>query len=138
MAREFVLDEQLGRGPLVVDWPLCQVRLENDARYPWLVLVPRRADVSEIFDLNESDRAQFFFELTSAAQRMAGALNPTKMNVGMLGNMVPQLHGHVIARFEGDAAWPKPVWGLGAAEPYPAENWEEVTFRYKGIIQTTP
>lgn len=134
MAGSFVLDERLGAGLRVVDWPLCQVRLENDARYPWLILIPRRANVSEIFDLDESDRAQFFLELTTAAQRMAGALKPTKMNVGMLGNMVPQLHGHVIARYEGDSAWPKPVWGMGTAEPYDPKAAEERAAQFKAII----
>ncbi len=138
MAGGFVLDERLGAGPRVVDWPLCQVRLENDARYPWLILVPRRANVSEIFDLDESDRAQFFLELTTAAQRMAGALKPTKMNVAMLGNMVPQLHGHVIARFEGDSAWPKPVWGLGAAEQYTSNAALAATDQFRTVLGAMP
>jgi len=116
----FELDPRLATNPLVLDWPLCSILLENDARFPWLVLVPRRAGVREIFDLHDQDRTQFYLEVTAATERLSTAMKPTKMNVAMLGNMVPQLHAHVIARFEGDAAWPGPVWGVGTRQSYEA------------------
>jgi len=117
---KFELDPRLAANPHILDWPLCSVLLENDARFPWLILVPRQASVSEIFDLSVKDRAQLYLEVTTAAERLSTAMNPTKMNVAMLGNMVSQLHAHVIARFEGDAAWPGPVWGVGTRQSYEA------------------
>jgi len=118
MTKEFELDPRLAANHHVVDWPLCSVFLENDTRYPWLILVPRRAEIRETFQLGCEDRDAFWAELNVAAERLSSALKPTKMNVAMLGNMVPQLHGHVIARFEGDPAWPGPVWGVGDRVSY--------------------
>ncbi len=138
MTDEFILDPRLGAGPFVVDWPLCHVRFENDARYPWLILVPRRATVSEVFALSEGDQAQFFLELTTASRRMADAVQPTKMNVAMLGNMVPQLHGHVVARYKSDPAWPNPVWGIGDAEPYGEENAAAVAAQMRTVLGDGP
>jgi len=135
---DFELDPRLAANPHVIDWPLCSIFLENDARFPWLVLVPRRAEMREIFDLSSGDRAEFFCELNAAAERVAGALNPTKMNVAMLGNMVPQLHGHVIARFEGDAAWPGPVWGVGTREEYDAAGLEVHIAELKAMLGIEP
>ena len=117
---DFDLDIRLAANHHVVDWPLCSVYLEDDARFPWLVLVPRRADMSEIFDLSTDDQAAFHNEVTMAAKRVAAKLRPAKMNVAMLGNMVPQLHAHVIARFATDPAWPSPVWGIGKRRAYEA------------------
>lgn len=99
------------------DWPLCRVLAMNDARYPWLVLVPRRADAVEIFDLDEKDRAILVEEIARAAQGLKRLSDASKINVGALGNLVPQLHVHVVARNPGDAAWPGPVWGQGQAVP---------------------
>lgn len=115
---EFELDPRLALNHHIEDWPLCSIFLENDARYPWLVLVPRRANMREVFHLSTDDQALFWKEVTLAAQRLAQALSPSKMNVAMLGNSVPQLHAHVIARFATDGAWPGPVWGIGARRPY--------------------
>jgi len=115
--REFVLHERLEADTVfVADWPLCRVLLMNDARYPWLVLVPRRAEATEIFELDIQDRALLIEETARAAR----ALKPyaTKINIGALGNLVPQLHIHVVARNVGDAAWPGPVWGQGKAVAY--------------------
>ena len=114
----FDLDPRLAANHHVTDWPLCSIFLENDARFPWLVMVPRVPGLREVYDLPIDVRAQFFTEVTAAAERLAGALNPVKTNVAMLGNMVPQLHAHVIARFETDPAWPGPVWGVGERRPY--------------------
>ncbi|MBV9990083.1 MAG: HIT family protein [Alphaproteobacteria bacterium] len=98
----------------VVDWPLCRVLAMRDARYPWAVLVPRREAV-EVFDLDEKDRAVLVEEVARAAQGLKRLSDASKINIGALGNLVPQLHVHVVARNPGDAAWPGPVWGQGTA-----------------------
>jgi len=101
--------------------PLCELRLMDDARYPWLILVPRRAGVTEIADLTESEQAQLWREANQAAAALRALAPCDKLNLGALGNIVRQLHLHVVARTEGDAAWPGPVWGSGAAMPYAAD-----------------
>ena len=102
----------------IADWSLSRVLLMNDARYPWLILVPRRADATEIFDLDAADRALLVEEAARAARGLKALGGAAKINIGALGNLVPQLHVHVVARSPGDAAWPGPVWGQGAAVPY--------------------
>ncbi|HSV28471.1 MAG TPA: HIT family protein [Candidatus Omnitrophota bacterium] len=115
----FDLHERLAADCVTVtDWPLCRVLLMNDSTYPWLVLVPRRNAVSELHELDEADRATLVEELAEASRRLQNATKAFKMNVAALGNVVPQLHVHVIARFQGDAAWPKPVWGVVPGKPY--------------------
>ena len=101
--------------------PLCELRLMDDARYPWLILVPRRAGMTEIADLTESEQAQLWREANQAAAALRALAPCDKLNLGALGNIVRQLHLHVVARTEGDAAWPGPVWGSGAAVPYAAD-----------------
>ena len=101
----------------IADWPLCRVLLMEDARYFWLVLVPRRDDVTEITDLFAQDRALLMEETARAGQIIKG---DAKLNIGALGNLVPQLHLHVVARHPGDPAWPGPVWGHSPAVPYDA------------------
>ncbi len=91
----------------------------NDARYPWLILVPERADLAEIIDLEEADRAELMREIAAVSQVLKQMFNPDKLNVGALGNRVRQLHVHVLARFVSDQAWPGPVWGVGEPHPYP-------------------
>lgn len=108
----------------VCDLDLCTVLLMNDARFPWLVLVPRREEAVEIIDLAEADRTLLMTEIARASEALRAAAPCDKLNVGALGNLVPQLHVHVVARVEGDAAWPGPVWGSGAAKPYD-EGWRE-------------
>ena len=104
----------------VAIWPQCEVRLMYDANHPWLILVPRVADVTEVTDLNADAQAMLMREIDRAA-RVLGVFRPHKLNVAALGNLVPQLHVHVIARFQDDIAWPRPVWGMAAAKPYPPE-----------------
>ncbi len=100
---------------------LCELRLMDDANYPWLVLVPRVAAARELIDLDAAQRHQLTDEIDLAARLLRDAFRPHKLNVAALGNMVPQLHVHVIAREENDPAWPAPVWGRVAARPYPPE-----------------
>ena len=99
------------------DWPLCRVLLMNEARYFWLVLVPRHDGVSEITELSSADRAQLMEE-TALGGMIIKSAGATKLNIGALGNIVPQLHLHVIGRTADDPAWPGPVWGHSAPVPY--------------------
>ncbi len=100
---------------------LCDLRLMDDANYPWLVLVPRLPEVRELLDLDQSQRHVLTDEIDRATRALRDAFQPYKLNVAALGNLVPQLHVHVIARFENDPAWPSPVWGRVAARPYTPE-----------------
>ena len=100
---------------------LCDLRLMDDANYPWLVLVPRLPEARELIDLEQAPRRQLMDEIDQVARVLRGLFRPHKLNVASLGNLVPQLHVHVIARFREDPAWPAPVWGRVAARPYEAE-----------------
>lgn len=120
---ELTLDPRLEADTLpVTELGLCQVRLMNDARYPWLVLVPRRIGVKEVYQLSTQEQARLWREATALGEGLMRTLNGDKLNLATLGNMVSQLHLHVIVRFEEDAAWPAPVWGQGQAEPYDADG----------------
>lgn len=123
-AATFALDPHLAADTaFVADWPLARVLLMDDSRYPWLVLVPRRAGLHELDDLDEAARMQLLREITRAMATLRTAAPCDKLNVGILGNIVRQLHVHVVARRAGDAAWPGPVWGSGAAlRRTPAES----------------
>jgi diadenosine tetraphosphate (Ap4A) HIT family hydrolase len=122
MTPEFTLDPRLAAGSVTVsDLSLCQLRLMNDARFPWLLLVPRRDGLRELFDLPAFDQAQVLIDLNRAAAALQAVATPDKLNIGALGNIVPQLHIHLIARFVGDPAWPGPVWGQGSAVAYTEE-----------------
>jgi diadenosine tetraphosphate (Ap4A) HIT family hydrolase len=116
---QWSLHPQLARdGVAVADLRLCRVLLMYDANYPWLVLVPRRHGVVEIIDLAEPDRTQLMYEISLTSETLRRLTACDKLNVAALGNMVPQLHLHVIARFRSDPAWPQPVWGKAPARPY--------------------
>lgn len=97
---------------------LCELRVMNDSRWPWLLLIPQRTGIEEVHDLTPLDQAMLTFETNLVAQGLKTATGCTKINSGALGNIVRQLHVHVIARSEGDAGWPGPVWGHGLREPY--------------------
>jgi len=98
------------------------LRVMNDRRWPWLILVPQRPGIEEVHDLTPLDQAMLTFEVNMAAQTLKRVTGCTKINTGALGNIVRQLHVHVIARSEGDAAWPGPVWGYGLREPYKRDD----------------
>jgi diadenosine tetraphosphate (Ap4A) HIT family hydrolase len=104
---------------MLADWPLSRVFLYNDSRYPWGLLVPRRAGVIEMCDLSAADQAQMMAEIVKLSGLIRVLPGVEKLNVGNLGNMVPQLHVHVIGRRKGDPAWPGPVWGHSNAVPWP-------------------
>ena len=105
----------------LTDWPLCQLRLMDDARFPWLILVPRRPGLEEWTELSSADQVALSAEIAQAGRGLARLFAPKKLTVGALGNIVRQMHVHVIARFETDAAWPGPVWGQGTRVPYERE-----------------
>lgn len=100
---------------------LCDLRLMDDANYPWLVLVPRIAAARELVDLDRTQRHALSDDIDLACRLLQAAFRPFKLNVAALGNLVPQLHVHVIARNEADPAWPAPVWGRVRAQPYSPE-----------------
>ena len=126
----FVLHPTLAQDTVeVARLPLCLVLLMKDHRFPWLILVPQREEVREIHDLTAADRAALIEEIAEAGAVLQRLFEPDKLNVGALGNVVPQLHVHVIARFAGDAAWPGPVWGSGAAQRYPPSELEQLQAR---------
>jgi diadenosine tetraphosphate (Ap4A) HIT family hydrolase len=115
----FALDERLARDTFPVgDLPLSRVLLMNDKRWPWLILVPRRAGAVELTDLDIGDRAILIEEAARAAAVLKAHRGGAKINLGALGNIVRQLHLHVVVREPGDPAWPGPVWGHGVAARY--------------------
>lgn len=114
-----VLDARLARDTFMLgDLQLCRVLLMNDVRFPWLILVPRREGAVELTDLGRTDRATLVEETAAAAEWLKHETDADKINVGALGNIVPQFHMHVVARKVGDPAWPGAVWGHGTAQPY--------------------
>ncbi len=106
----------------VASFALSDLRLMDDSNYPWLVLVPRVAGASELFDLAPMQRRELGDEIDQASRLLRDAFVPFKLNVAALGNLVPQLHVHVIARYTDDIAWPRPVWGNATARPYAPEE----------------
>lgn len=122
----------------VIDLPLCDVRLMDDANHPWLVLVPRVAGAVEIIDLDDARRAQLAHEIDAAARALKALFKPHKLNVAALGNLVPQLHVHVIARYTDDIAWPRPVWGNATARPYAPEELVERVAALRAALQNQP
>ncbi|GAA4168975.1 HIT family protein [Shinella granuli] len=134
---DFHLDERIVRdSDLLTKIGLCELRLMKDGRWPWLMLVPQRPDVSEIFDLTPLDQTMLTFETTLVAETLKKVTGAEKINVAAIGNIVRQLHVHVIARSEGDPNWPGPVWGFGTAEPRSAD--ETKAFAAKILDALTP
>lgn len=105
----------------VAHWALSELRLMDDANHPWLILVPRVEAAVELVDLSDAQQAVLWGEIAIASRALQAAFKPNKLNVAALGNLVPQLHVHVIARFQDDVAWPRPVWGMASARPYTPE-----------------
>ncbi|MGV2932611.1 HIT family protein [Vreelandella venusta] len=117
--KTFELDPRLEADTLpLADLPLCRALLMNDARYPWVVLVPRRASVSEVFELSQDEQAQLWRETIALGAAMKEIFHGDKLNIATLGNVVSQLHMHLVVRYTDDACWPASVWGNGSPEPY--------------------
>lgn len=115
----FELHPLLARDTLLIgDFPLSRLLLMNDANYPWLILVPRRVGMREIFELGHDDQLQLLKESSQLAMVLSRIFEADKLNIATLGNIVPQLHIHHIVRYRSDLAWPQPVWGLFPAQPY--------------------
>lgn len=127
----FNLHSQLEKDcAFIKDLNLCRVLLLNNAVFPWVVVVPKRDFISEIFELNEDDQKILSLEISFIAKKMKEFFKADKMNVAALGNQVAQLHIHIIARFKNDNAWPKPVWGNGA-RPYSETEKDELIQKLK-------
>jgi diadenosine tetraphosphate (Ap4A) HIT family hydrolase len=120
----------------VIELPLCEVRLMDDANHPWLVLVPRVADAVELVDLDPAQRTQLTTEIDAASRALRALFKPHKLNIAALGNLVPQLHVHVIARYTDDIAWPRPVWGAANARPYAPEQLVERVNALQAMLAT--
>lgn len=131
----FVLDDRLAKDSLsITTTGLCDLRLMRDRRWPWLVLVPRRPAICELFELTPLDQTLLTFETNMVASALKSVTGATKINVGALGNIVRQLHVHVVARSEGDANWPGPIWGHGQAEPYAEDEMRAFVMRLQKAL----
>ncbi len=132
MSQEFELHERLAADTFLLGRTrLCEVRLMNEKTWPWVILVPAVAGIREIYELSEGQQQRLMTESSTLSRAMMEAFSGDKMNVAALGNMVPQLHIHHIVRFEGDPAWPGPVWGTQAPVPYP----EDELARVKQVLE---
>jgi diadenosine tetraphosphate (Ap4A) HIT family hydrolase len=130
----FVLDSRLQQDSLVLgEFSLCQLLLSKDANYPWFILVPKRAGISELFELDAAEQQQLWQETTLLAEALKASYGADKMNVATLGNVVSQLHMHVIVRQRDDAAWPAPVWGKCAPVGYTDDQLQAVRQRLRGL-----
>lgn len=131
----FALDSRLQQDCLLVgDFPLCRLLLMNDSNYPWFILVPRREEVSELFQLDADDQRQLWQETTLLAEILKDTFAADKMNVATLGNLVSQLHMHVIVRRRDDVAWPAPVWGRHPAQPYAGQQVGQVIDKLRLVL----
>ncbi|MDO4236471.1 HIT domain-containing protein [Pseudomonas sp.] len=131
----FALDQRLQQDTLAIgDFPLCRLLLSNDANYPWFILVPRINGINEVFQLDVADQQRLWQETTTLAQLLNEGLCADKMNIGALGNVVSQLHVHVIVRKRDDAAWPAPVWGRHPAVLYSPEQLAAIRSRLRELL----
>lgn len=131
----FVLDHRIETDSIFIcDLELCQLRVQNDSRYPWLVLVPQLEAVSEVHELSDKLQQQLIWESSLVAKTLTAVTGCKKVNVANLGNVVSQLHWHVVARFEDDITWPAPIWGVGDAKPYKEEQLKTLIQAIKSLL----
>jgi diadenosine tetraphosphate (Ap4A) HIT family hydrolase len=131
----WMLHPQLGQDTAPVgDLVLSRVLASRDASYPWIILVPRRAGVVEIIDLDEADRATLMAEIAEVSDALKRFTACDKLNIAAIGNVVPQLHVHVVARRKDDAAWPRPVWGAAPPRPYADGELERFVGTLRGAL----
>ncbi|MGS2722545.1 HIT domain-containing protein [Porticoccus sp. GXU_MW_L64] len=136
--KEFTLHPQLQKDTIVVGrFPLSLLLLHKDANYPWFILVPQRADVTEVHQLNGEDRTRLMAESCVLSEVLEKVFEADKLNLAALGNMVPQLHCHHIVRYRGDPAWPAPVWGEVSAVPYQKDELAERLAAIRGGLSHT-
>jgi diadenosine tetraphosphate (Ap4A) HIT family hydrolase len=132
---DFLLDPRLAADSVfIADGPLSQVRLMDDTRFPWLLLVPRVADVSEWLELDGAQQRLLLAEVNRAGNLIRALPEVEKLNIGALGNIVRQLHVHLVGRHAGDAAWPGPVWGYGMREPYKRAQFDRFAEQIKAAL----
>ena len=118
----FQLDQKLSQDTyLITDLNFCRLLLMNDSQYPWLILVPRKASVVELYELEVTEQQELLSEIATVSRILKQEFSPDKLNIGALGNIVKQLHIHVIARYTDDIAWPGPVWGAHPTKGYDQE-----------------
>ncbi len=135
----FALDPTLAADTVAIgDLPLCRVLLTDDANYPWLILVPRRAGLVELIDLDEAGRQHLMAEIEKVSTALKAHTRCDKLNVAALGNVVAQLHVHIIARFRTDAAWPNPVWGKAPRKPYEKPARDALIGALRTALQIAP
>lgn len=134
LCQEFALHPNLEKKTFVVDLPLCRVLLEDNQHYPWLFLVPRRQHISRMMDLSDCDQLQLLKELNFTQRLMWDEFKPTQLNVAAIGNKTPQLHIHVIARYENDPAWPNTVWDHPKRSPYSEESKASMLLKLKHLF----
>lgn len=131
----FTLDAQIERDTWkVADLPLCRVLLAKNAAWPWLLLVPMRENKVEVTDLTEHEQGELWREVDKVAKVMQQLMTPDKLNIAAIGNIVRQLHVHVVGRFQGDPAWPAPIWGSGFSAAYTPEQKDELVARLYELL----
>lgn len=132
----FQLHPQLKQDSIAIgQFNLSELRLINDNQYPWFVLIPKRPNISEIYQLSETDQQLLQQESSLLAKSLAELYKADKMNIAAIGNMVPQLHIHHIVRYKTDIAWPTPVWGRFDAVPYTEQQLEKILKQIKNILK---
>ncbi|KPB00542.1 HIT domain-containing protein [Ahrensia marina] len=133
---DFKLDSRLSADTIAIgDSGLCRLLLMDDSRFPWLIMVPRRFDITEVHELTPLDQTVLTFEIAQVSEILKDITGCKKINIGALGNMVPQLHIHIIGRNEGDIAWPGPVWGAGKSVPYDEKTMRTFIERFSSALQ---
>lgn len=136
MTSDFELDARLQADTVSLgDGPLSRILLMNDAQYPWVILVPRRPAVREIYELTDADQAQLMSESKTLGRCLMEVFNGDKLNIAALGNVVAQLHVHHVVRYATDPAWPAPVWGRLPVQPYAAESLARRTSDLRGALK---
>ena len=131
----FSLDQRLAQDSFALtSWALSDLRLMNDRRYVWLILVPRRPKLRELFELTDEDQKALMTEISRAGRLLQFLFQPDKINIAALGNIVAQLHVHVIARHIDDFSWPQPVWGRGTSEPYESHELKTLTHKLRALV----
>ena len=134
MTKLFVLDQRLQNdGEIIGELPLSKIILVNNKLFPWVILIPKRSNAKEIIDLNLEDRILLMKEISFVAQIMQDLFKPDKLNIAALGNIVEQLHVHVITRYKNDKAWPNPVFG-GDKEEYSIEEYQKIIKNIRGKL----
>ena len=136
MMMKFTLDSRLARDSReVTNLPLCNVRLMDNKRFPWLILIPRVANASEWIDISREQQHQLSDEIAVVSHILKALVTPDKLNIATLGNQVAQLHVHLIARYKTDSAWPNPVWG-GQSEAYGDDEARRLIYDLKSALDS--